>query len=336
MYRRNTELRVIDRVNFALTNGALGDMITSLAAIIWARQDHHPDLKMVLWVHGPQIELVRHLLAPYGEFEDVRPISDLDRALNEKDQRFAGSFALNCVQPHVITRNRMDMVDFAHATLLDRLPRDDFERSYPTAAPLGPRPERAPARYAVVPVGGTSENKMFRGPVLEGVLRGLLARGLRPVITGKSSTEVKVSDLSGKWIDLQVKNEFDAVAPEVRAQCLDLRDRLTLLELRDWCGYANVVLGMDGGTLHLAGTTPAPIVYGCTQVAPEHRPIVREGRRNWRVKHITPRNLECTGCQSNWTLMFKHDFRQCLYKDFACTHQMHADDFLAAVDEIAV
>jgi len=88
------------------------------------------------------------------------------------------------------------------------------------------------------------------------------------------------------------------------------------------------VVGIDGGLLHLAGTTAVPIVYGMTHVEPRCRPIVRGGQRNWNVVHVTPRNLGCSGCQSNWTLMFRHDFRFCLYKDYACTSALHAEDFI--------
>jgi hypothetical protein len=50
-------------------------------------------------------------------------------------------------------------------------------------------------------------------------------------------------------------------AEVVFGECIDLREKTTLLELRDVLGHAAAVVGVDGGTLHLAGTTDVPIVF---------------------------------------------------------------------------
>jgi hypothetical protein len=128
----------------------------------------------------------------------------------------------------------------------------------------------------------------------------------------------------------------DDLPPKLREWCVDKRDQTTLMELRDWCGHARAVIGVDGGTLHLAGTTEVPIIYGCTRVSPRHRGIVRMDVRNWRLIHIEPRNLECAGCQSNWTLMFGHNFAKCAYGDNLCVEQLHIDDFVDAMQELGV
>jgi ADP-heptose:LPS heptosyltransferase len=168
------------------------------------------------------------------------------------------------------------------------------------------------------------------------VLKWLIEVHYTPVIVGKSTSHVTVPGAKGLPTPVVVRQEFDAVSPETQAQCIDLRDKTSLLELRDWLGHANAVIGMDGGTLHLAGTTNVPIVYACTHIDPLDRPIVRYGERNWNVRHIAPRELECSGCQSHWTLMFKMDFRYCAYKDYKCTYQLHPDDFINALRELGL
>ena len=163
-------------------------------------------------------------------------------------------------------------------------------------------------------------------------LHWLLGQGIRPVLTGKRGRTSVVMLQKGKATPLVIHDKVDELDPALLEQCLDMRDRTNLLELRDLCGHASLVAGIDGGTLHLAGTTDAPIVYACTRVDPRHRSITRHGERNWNVVNVVPRDLECAGCQSNWTLMFGHDFATCAYQDPACTTQLHPDDFVTAAD----
>ena len=67
MYRNGIELMSEDKMNFVFNHGALGDVICSLPAVVHARRTHSDIMKMKVWAPVWQQELVRHLLAPYGE-----------------------------------------------------------------------------------------------------------------------------------------------------------------------------------------------------------------------------------------------------------------------------
>lgn len=327
MYRAE-HLRTEDRINFVLSHGAIGDVISSLPAICWARKMHSAELKMTAWVAEYQVDLVRHLIG--GPLLEVLPLSKWNAMCRAGKGEYAGSNVVNYAVKNQITRNRFDMVDYAFATLLDRQPDEVHERNYPHWAPLGER--KIAPDYVVVPVGATNELSTFRAKILAPVLQWLIARGLKPVLTGKRGRTGVVMLQEGKPMPLTVHDNVHDLDPELLAQCEDLRDKTNLMELRDLCGHAALVLGVDGGTLHLAGTTEVPIVYACTRVDPRHRSITRNDEVNWNVVHVTPRELACAGCQSNWTLMFGHDFVNCAYGDAACTHQLHPDDFITAAD----
>jgi len=327
VFRDNIPLRTEDHVNFILVHAALGDMIASLPAIRHARLTTTKDVRMTVWLPEHQVPLVEHLIgAPGLRFLPLHTFTT-----KTDDPSVAGPSVINAVVNNTSTRNKIDMVDFAYMTLLDRMPDSDDERCYPHRAPLGPRPLDKP--YIAVPVGATADNRVFHSTVMRPILEWALRSGYQPVILGKSETTVRVV---GSDIPLIVQEHFGELPETLRAQCLDLRDKTTLMEARDWCGHAAAVVGLDGGTLHLAGTTDAPIVYGMTHVSPRHRPIVRYGIRNWRLRHVTPRELACAGCQSNWTLMFKHDFRFCAYKDNACVTKLRATDFINALAELGL
>ena len=185
------------------------------------------------------------------------------------------------------------------------------------------------------PVGATSENKVFVPEVLEPIIQWVSHRGYTPVITGSSKSYISAETPKGLE-PLPVLDNFDNIGKHTKGICHDLRDATTLIQLRDLCGHASAVVGIDGGTLHLAATTEVPIVYGLTSVARQHRSIVRDDEWNWRLRHVTPHKLDCAGCQSNMTLMFNHDFRFCLYKDNACTTALRSGDFIAALESLGL
>ncbi len=326
MFRDGVQLRTEDHVNFVIAHSALGDMITSLPAIQFARRTVTQDVRITVWLPEHQIPLVRTLLGP-AEIK-LMPLHEFKAKVGAGSADLAGPGVINATYKNTVTRNRLDMVEYAYLTLLDRLPETPKDRNYPTA-PLGPRRINVP--YVVFPVGATNDASVFHPGVMGPVIDYVLSRRLLPVILGKSETHVKVV---GSDTKLVVRDLFDALPESIRQGCLDLRDQTTLLEARDICGHAEAVVGIDGGTLHLAGTTAVPIVYGCTRVDPRHRPITRADVKNWRLRHVAPRGLGCAGCQSNWALMFNHDFRFCGYGDFKCVTTLAPSDFIIAISHL--
>lgn len=335
MYRDGVEVRTEDGINFLLTHCALGDAISSLPAICWARKMHSLDIRMTVWAATHMLPLFEHLIGGVGL--RFKPLDEFKIVQQAGDPEFAGSCVINSVHRNHVTRNRFDMVDFAYATLLDRQPDGPHEKNYPYWAPLGSPAEfiKGDDPYVIVPVGSTNEASTFRAEVLGPILEWLLQEDYLPVLTGAHNTHVHAIE-KGKPKLLVVTDEVAKLPADLLALCLDLRNRTDLMQMRDLCGHAAAVVGVDGGTLHLAGTTEVPIVYGTTRVAPRHRGIVRHDQVNWNLRHVEPRDLDCRGCQSNWTLMFGHDFRHCAYEDFACTKQLHPDDFTNALHELGL
>jgi ADP-heptose:LPS heptosyltransferase len=226
------------------------------------------------------------------------------------------------------------MVDYAFNYLLNSRPETMEERSYPTAAPLGARRLAESEDYVVFPVGATSDNKLFRASVMEPILRWCQDSGYTTVIVGTKTSHTQ-TQVDGVLKPIVIREQTEMLKPEVFAQCRDLRERTTLLELRDVLGYAAAVVGVDGGTLHLAGTTDVPIVYASGTTLPKHRYIPRHGSHTFRARYIGPRDLECYGCQSNWPMTTLH-FTDCAYGDNACMDKLHPDDFIDGLKELGL
>lgn len=331
MYRDGKQLVTSSIHNFVLNQGALGDVLCSLPAIIQARRTYPILPKMRVWCPGHQVDLLRHLLAPYGEFE-ILDVAGFPMKRVEREGWDGGSVSINQMAFNTHTRNRVHMVDYAFGCLSDSRPESMLERSYPTLAPLGPR--RSDRDYVVIPVGATSDNKLFRASVMGPVMQWCLDNGYVPVVVGtKVSTTMAVS--SGAPEPIVIRDQTEMLPLGLLAHCIDMRERTTLLELRDVLGHAAAVVGVDGGTLHLAGTTDVPIVYASGTTLPKHRYIARYGDAAFRARYIGPRDLECAGCQSNWTLT-SLDFRFCAYGDSKCMELLHPDDFIAGLKELGL
>lgn len=332
MYRDNIEIATTNIHNFVLNHGALGDVICSLPAIIHARLSHNAQMKMKVFCAAWQVDLLKHLLAPYGEFE-VLDIAGFPRDFKTRRDLDIGPVSINQMPFNTHTRNRVHMVDYAFGCLIDAKPESMSQRSYPTLAPLGPK--KVGERYVVFPVGATSDNKLFRASVMTPILRWVLDNGYDAVLVGTKVSHTTAEMGDGTLEKLVIRDQADMVPADLIARCIDEREKTTLLELRDICGHAAAVVGVDGGTLHLAGTTDTNIIYAMGTTLPKHRYIARLGDHNHKIKYVIPRDLACTGCQSNWT-MTSLDFRFCAYGDNQCMEKLHADDFIDGLRELGL
>lgn len=317
--------------NFVINNAALGDMITSLPAIAFARRRYPKELDMCVWLPVWQHELVAHLLAPFGEFE-LRDLQTFPAKWDVRKDSGIGPVSYNAAIYDQFTRCRVHMVDYAFNFLINARPECMAERSYPTDAPLGNMAIHEP--YVVFPVGATSDNKLFKASSMGPVMQWCIDKGYRPVIVGTktSHTHTKVD---GALKPIVLREESHLLSKAVFDACLDVREQTTLLQLRDILGHADAVVGVDGGTLHLAGTTDAPIVFASGTTHPKHRYIPRHGDPQFKIRYVGPRDLACAGCQSNWPMTSLH-FTKCVYGDSKCMDNLHPDDFTEALKQLGL
>ena len=333
MYRDGKQILSHEVQNFVLNHAALGDMISSLPAIVFARQFYNERMKMHVWVPPWQMDLVRHLLAPYGEFT-IKDFLTFPVKYEERCKTIEGAISYNAPMFDTHTRCRAHMVDFAFNFLINARPENMVQRSYPTAAPLGPRVIDEP--YVVFPVGATSDNKLFRASVMGPIMRWCQSNGYKVVIVGTKTSHTQ-TEIDGVLKPVVLRDQRDLLPADVLAGILDMREKTTLLELRDILGHAAAVVGVDGGTLHLAGTTEVPIVFASGTTLPKHRYIARNGDHTYRIRYVGPRDLECYGCQSNWPMTTLH-FTRCAYEERpnACMEQLHPDDFINGLKELGL
>jgi ADP-heptose:LPS heptosyltransferase len=270
----------------------------------------------------------------------------MDLPRDRKSRNAIGIFhsSLNTALHNTHTRCRVHMVDYAYNFLINAQPETMEQRSYLTKAPLGPRPQLPygpgcggpwqEQAYVVFPVGATSDNKLFHASVMGPIMSWCLEKGYRPVIVGTKTSHTQ-TEIRGEMKPITIREQTQMLDPEIFKRCVDMREKTTLLECRDILGHAAAVVGVDGGTLHLAGTTDAPIIYAMATALPKHRYIARHGNHEFRIRYVLPRDLECTGCQSNWVGL-AHHFTECVYGDNKCMTLLHPDDFINGLKELGL
>jgi ADP-heptose:LPS heptosyltransferase len=332
MYRDRKQVISSEVHNFVMNNGALGDMISSLPAVVFARKFYVPDMKLRVWVAPWQMDLVRHLLAPYGEFE-IMDLTAFPMKWEDRKALDIGPVSFNGALQATFTRCRVHMVDYAFNFLVNGRPESMEQRSYPTAAPLCN--ETVPGTpYVVFPVGATSDNKLFRASVYGPIMQWCFHRSYDVVVVGTKTSHTH-TEIDGTLKPVVLREQTDMLPAHILSRLIDMREKTTLLQLRDVLGNAAAVVGVDGGTLHLAGTTDVPIVFASGTTLPKHRYIPRHGSQTYKTRYVGPRDLECYGCQSNWPMTTLH-FTKCVYGDNACMEQLHPDDFITGLKELGL
>lgn len=182
-----------------------------------------------------------------------------------------------------------------------------------------------PKNYAVIPVDATADNRRLPAEVVNSLTKHLLTRGVTPVLLGK---EELASDYISKRAE-GIKTR----------DCIDLRNKTTLIEAAVILARARFVLGMDGGLLHLASCSSVPVVFIFTSVHPDFRiPQRKAGRQT--IVITPPKELHCRFCNTgepgkpSMTYVIGHDFKNCLYGDNLCTKIIDAKTLIPVVDKL--
>lgn len=299
MLRPGTEFKPWE-MNVCSNYGGMGDFIARLPAIKWAH-DNYPHLKMNIFWHDYFTDLARFVL-PQTDRLRHWPLTMM-KLCDE-------TLPLTDFNPNRITSLALDLTVHAFLCLVDRLPPGiDCQRliKAPEVKPSIAEADLHPFGYVVLTPEFTSRARMMDPKATREVIDWLLSLNITPVILGTGSS---ISVGNGNEIQTYMVDGFKTYGPEV----VNLIGKTTLIEALGIIQRARAIVGVDGGLLYLAGMTETPRVRGMTTVRPEHRLAFGHGP----LENVVPENLACFGCQSDLYFV-KHDFRGCVYGDFACT-----------------
>jgi len=189
-----------------------------------------------------------------------------------------------------------------------------------------------PEKYVIITTGFTAAVREFIPQSVNEVVQYIKSKGYEVVFLGNEKSPVHADK---KVLIGTFNTEIDY------SQGLNLVNKTSLLEAGKIIAQAKTIVGVDNGLLHLAGTTDVPIVAGFTTVKPEHRAPYRNNELGWNFFPVTPpESLACRFCQSNWDFVYRHDFRNCFYKEkkldkeIQCTKSLTSDLFIEQLEKI--
>lgn len=163
-----------------------------------------------------------------------------------------------------------------------------------------------PEKYAVICAGGTAYNRMMTEESTIQVAMYLRTLGLTPVFLGKRHMHT----------DLDKKQHNTYFAGDYSELGMDLIDRTNVLEAACILARSSIVIGIDGGLLHLACCSDVPVVFGVTVASWQNRKP--PPRKNPTVpvwpEYENGELLECLYCQEEWRYRYDHHFRNCILR----------------------
>lgn len=310
-YREGTEFQP-HRFNFIYNCGGIGDYIQWTPAIRWAILNH-PYLSG--YIHTPRYfeELARLWLSDLAPRYEI-----ISGGKFEEDERIAGKQGLapdlkqfaNASGMHLFT---LGWVYYTQSDVVQK----GFEVVPEIRGDEAPVSRfNLPENYACIPITATAANRRLTGRAIEEISKYLVKKGITPVYLGKKEL---AADYSG------TAEECDL------SYGIDLREQTNLIQAACVMAHSRLTLGLDGGLLHLAACTKAPVIMGFTSVDPRVRVPPRKAGRYTAVL-VPPRSLPCRFCNTEMRFLLHHDFANCLYKDDACAKMLGVESFIPAIE----
>lgn len=303
-------------LNVILGSGGLGDHICSLVAMDYICRKA-PWIIPHLWVPDYLLDLSKNLLAAHKSLI-IKNYSDAKRKYNKNFMGVTTEWKTS----H--TAMRTHPVDYAFHMIVDSHVENE-EKNYLKVQPIDISEFNLPKKYVVVPVGSTSEVKEMPVKTTNDISAYCIAMGYTPVFVGSEKNPTGGGDHGSKISNVDYSLGINLV------------NKTNLLQMASIITSAKCIVGLDGGLMHLAGTTDIPIICGYTFASPKHLMPIRNNELGWNVYPIEqPESLGCRYCQTNmiWTAEIGHDFRDCYYKDFLCVKNMTFDRFQPVLEKI--
>ena len=295
---------------------ALGDMICWLPAIKYIAETYNYVAGHLI-VPGYFMEVAQAIMREYPHW---RIHTKTPERLDGCQQRRPTHDTVNATHGHLVDLGfiyfAMTMYPPPDARFYPELDLEDVEMP----KFFGKRFAEGP--YAVMTPGATAGNRAMPPETYNAICDHLIAKGLTPVHLGTTQLEHRPEPP-------KFNEAYDFSKGE------NLIDRTTLLQAAKIISQADMVLGIDNGLLHLAGTTDAQIIFGFTMAGPNQRRILR---RYGETMELYPdkKELSCFSCQEHVRFFNAHNFTNCIYKENVplCTKILTKESWCAGIDMI--
>ena len=305
----------IKTINCLINTGGIGDLLCSLMPIAYLKHNS-PWVNVLVWCPDFLKEFAKHVLP------DGMVVRNYTEAKVKYDKTRVG-ITTQVKGQH--TNMRTHPVKYAFHTLCDFSPSDEQMSYLKIKSNLIKISQfNLPDRYIVIQGSSVEQVKRMPDNTFNQLVDYCHFNNYKVVVIGKRITSglVETADI------VSTSGNYDF------SKTLDLMDKTSMLESAAIIAGAKLFIGMDGGLMHMAAFTDTPMLIGVTFVTPQHIGPVRDGIKNKNIYYVEPdESLKCRGCQTNWSLMYDHDFRNCYYNDYACVNHMTFGKFKKQIED---
>jgi ADP-heptose:LPS heptosyltransferase len=315
MFRNNKYPSFIEHINCLLANGGLGDILCALPAVNFIHNTY-PYVKLHVWVPDFMLDFCKNVLPK----ELI--IRDFSTGKKKYNENLTG---ISCQWLPQCTSLRKHPVEHSYIVMCDMIPNNE-QKSYLKfdSSKVNISKFKLPEKYVVIPLGHTAKPKEFRTDLINSISDYVLSNGYTPVYVGKEQDTTGVDGIDLKAV----------LQPIDYIKGINLCNKTSLIELAAIIDKAALVIGMDGGTIHLAGFTDTPIIAAYTFIRASQGMPYRNGSQEYKSHIIEPpSSLECRGCQSKWAYLYDHDYRNCFYDDYKCVEDLSFEQFKEGIDK---
>lgn len=306
-------------INILFDDGGLGDCIARLPAVKFI-YDNHPHVTIQLYIPDFFYDFAKNCLRGTEKRVTINKWSSGGKL-------HKSGYPTRQFRTNPYSNLGMHLTEHAFHILCNTTPEDKNAYNYlkPDLSRTKIEQFNLPENYVVITTGYTAAVREFKPDAINGISQYLVSRGITPVFLGKRQTKSGLEHV----IEGNFNTEIDYTLG------LDLIDKTDLLQATKICQNSKVVVGLDNGILHLAGSTDVKIVGGFTTVNPNHRMPFRNGILGHDYYPVVPSSdLKCRFCQSNMQFTYNHEFTKCYYEDLKCLTQLEAKLYLSELDKI--
>lgn len=300
-------------VNFAITQGGLGDYICLLSVLEWIAINYpHVDGRVycIEWF----MPIAENVLGKYPGWRVQRR-----EALTEKKMKSRPTL-LPTQQP--INRIGASAIDLGFIYYLNMTPAaPDCYYSKLDLSGVECSGIKPPESYAVLTPGASNKPKTLKSKAFNAMKDHLISKGITPVFLGNTT-------FRGEAFPVHVSEDYNFDGG------INLLNKTTTLQAARIMSEAKLVAGIDNGLLHLAAMTEVPIIYGYTISSVEHtKPRRKSG--NIQDLYCEPETLPCMFCQSKMRMLRAHDFKDCIYGDTLCAEALgEPEPWIKMIDSV--
>ena len=235
---------------------ALGDIISSTPAIRMLATE----------VYKSPVNIATYLPEFYNDLPYVNEIFHISETL--KDYHVVRTFNVDKIKKSELSHEKIDIRQFhslccGFMLLPNQMTCDYISNPYESINDL-------PEKYVVIHPAKTWDSRTWSSESWQELANGLNDAGISVVSIGK--TDNKAPDVSKPIF--KINNVFDLTDQLSLSQCWHVLDK------------AEVVITMDSGILHLAGTTDVHILQLGSSIHPYYRAPYRNGTQQYKYTYV--------------------------------------------------